>query len=89
MKVKSVKRLNPTFSKCGTVVKVELETNNIVYPSAFVLDSKAVPKAPPAPGLLITMTGCPKTSPILGAKLRAMISAIPPGAQGTIKSRVY
>src|SRR5690606_41873845 len=54
-----------------------------VYPSAGALTAYLVPMVPPAPGRLLTMTGCPRYPASLSAMMRPMRSTVPPGAKGT------
>ena len=49
-----------------------------------VLEATLAAMAVPAPGLFSTITVCPIALCSLGARMRARISEVPPGAYGTM-----
>jgi hypothetical protein len=55
-----------------------------VYPSAGDLAKISVPKLFDAPGLLSTITGCPKLADSLSPTTLAIVSIAPPGGAGTM-----
>src|SRR3990172_7218982 len=55
-----------------------------VWPSGGALATKSVPILPPAPVRFSTITGWPSASASLGARMRAVKSAMPPGGRVAI-----
>ena len=55
----------------------------MVYPSALDLATASAPMLPPLPALFSTTTVWPQSSPSFWPRMRATISVVPPGANGT------
>src|SRR6476620_11229015 len=55
----------------------------IVYPSGAAFAVNSAPTPPPAPGLFSTMTGWPSAAVSFSPMVRARMSVVPPGANGT------
>src|SRR5216684_3366852 len=71
------------LNTAGPEVMVPLDPSRSVYPSALDLATAAVPIRPPAPPRFSTMTCCPRASEKAGATVRAVMSTLPLGGQGT------
>jgi len=56
-----------------------------VYPSAGALAARSEPIVPPAPGLFSTTTCVPSAAESFGARMREMVSAVPPGGKVAIR----
>jgi hypothetical protein len=54
-----------------------------VYPSGTARATWPVPSVAPAPGRFSTTTDCPSRRDISPARMRAMMSVVPPGPKGT------
>ena len=70
--------------RCGFTAIAPVAPSPIVNPSAGDLATAIRPSAPPAPALLSTTTGCPRTCESSRPTIRAIPSADAPGANGTI-----
>src|SRR5258708_30050021 len=55
----------------------------IVYPSGGDFATWSAPTPPPAPGLFSTTIGCPSAVDSFSPIVRARMSVVPPGANGT------
>jgi hypothetical protein len=55
-----------------------------VYPSGFAFTAAAVAICPPAPGMSLTTTGCPRDGGIILVKTLAFRSWDPPALKGII-----
>src|SRR5580765_3095544 len=55
-----------------------------VYPSGGDLAARSEPIVPPAPGLFSTTTWVPSAALSLGARMREIVSAVPPGGKVAI-----
>src|SRR5258708_25863725 len=67
----------------GAEVMVPLAPSRSVYPSALAFATAAVPIRPPAPLRFSTRTRWPRASEKAGATVRAVMSTLPLGGQGT------
>ncbi len=67
----------------GDTLYTEFDAISSVCPSGGDLATISPPIMPPAPGRLSTTTGWPSSSLRPGATARALISTLPPGANGT------
>src|SRR5687767_3460289 len=54
----------------------------MVWPSGSARATVSEARMPPAPGMFSTTTCCPRPSLILGARVRVVMSAMPPGPNG-------
>src|SRR6266849_5361759 len=71
------------LNTAGPEVMVPLDPSRSVYPSALAFATAAVPIRPPAPLRFSTMTCWPRASEKAGATVRAVMSTLPLGGQGT------
>src|SRR6266853_933543 len=71
------------LNTAGPEVIVPLDPSRSVYPSALAFATAAVPIRPPAPLRFSTRTCAPSASENAGATVRAVISTLPLGGQGT------
>src|SRR6266849_1191496 len=71
------------LNTAGPEVMVPLDPSRSVYPSALDLATAVVPIRPPAPARFSTITCWPRASENPGATVRAVISTLPLGGQGT------
>src|SRR5712691_7049438 len=71
------------LNTAGPEVMVPLDPSRSVYPSAPDFATAAVPIRPPAPLRFSTMTCWPRASEKAGATVRAVMSTLPLGGQGT------
>src|SRR5712691_4693448 len=71
------------LNTAGPEVMVPLDPSRSVYPSAPAFAAAAVPIRPPAPLRFSTMTCWPRASEKAGARVRAVMSTLPLGGQGT------
>src|SRR6266849_6054564 len=71
------------LNTAGPEVMVPLDPSRSVYPSALAFATAAVPIRPPAPLRFSTMTCWPRASENAGATVRAVMSTLPLGGQGT------
>ena len=54
-----------------------------VWPSGSARATVSAARMPPAPGMFSTTTCCPRPSLIFGAMVRVVMSATPPGPNGS------
>src|SRR6266852_4851532 len=71
------------LNTAGPEVMVPLDPSRSVYPSALAFATAAAPIRPPAPLRFSTMTCWPRASENAGATVRAGMSTLPLGGQGT------
>src|SRR5258708_12790836 len=71
------------LTTAGPEVMVPLDPSRRVYPSALAFATAAVPIRPPAPVRCSTRTCARSASENAGATVRAVISTLPLGGQGT------
>src|SRR6266853_1643518 len=71
------------LNTAGPEVMVPLDPSRSVYPSALAFATAAVPIRPPAPLRFSTRTCWPRASEKAGATVRAVMSTLPLGGQGT------
>src|SRR5258707_11747118 len=71
------------LNTAGPEVMVPLDPSRSVYPSALAFATAAVPIRPPAPLRFSTRTRWPRASEKAGATVRAVMSTLPLGGQGT------
>src|SRR5712664_2862514 len=71
------------LNTAGPEVMVPLDPSRRVYPSALAFATAAVPIRSPAPLRFSTRTCAPSASENAGATVRAVISTLPLGGQGT------
>src|SRR6266853_681973 len=71
------------LNTAGPEVMVPLDPSRSVYPSALAFATAAVPIRPPAPLRFSTTTCWPRASEKAGATVRAVMSTLPLGGQGT------
>src|SRR3989442_5593928 len=71
------------LNTAGPEVMVPLDPSRSVYPSALAFATAAVPIRPPAPLRFSTRTCAPSASESAGATVRAVMSTLPLGGQGT------
>src|SRR5467141_3596395 len=71
------------LNTAGPEVMVPLDPRRSVYPSALAFATAAVPIRPPAPLRFSTRTRWPRASEKAGATVRAVMSTLPLGGQGT------
>src|SRR3982750_1968086 len=55
-----------------------------VYPSGAALAARSEPIVPPAPGRFSTITWVPSAAESFGARMREIVSAVPPGGKVAI-----
>ena len=73
-----------TLSASGMIKMLDSAINSVL-PSAFCFDAWLMPTAPPAPIRFSTIIGWPSSLASGIANGRAVMSAMPPGASGTIR----
>ncbi|SPA31811.1 conserved hypothetical protein [Cupriavidus taiwanensis] len=74
---------NAGLSTCGTSVSTLLAVTMMVWPSAGAASMVVMAMPPPAPGLLSTTTGWPRSADSWSASRRASTSMVPPAGAGT------
>ena len=67
----------------GFAAVVETVAMPSTWPSGFALMTSSAPIEPPPPALFSTSTCWPKAPPSFSATMRATMSVVPPGANGT------
>ena len=73
----------PSTLSASGMIEIDESAMRIVYPSGFARATYCMPTPPPAPERFSTTTGCFRMRVIASASGRPVMSATPPGGNGT------